>query len=425
MFTVKGFNNWKDAITLFKKHQDSDVHKEAMEKLYILPRTTKDIDESLSQTHAKEKKQNRQYLLKVLQNVRFIARQGLPLRGDGIEENRNFIQLLKLRAEDDSRILDYMSKKTDKYTSATVVNEMLEIMALAILRGIASCLKQGVWYTIMADEETDSSNKEQLVICLRWVDSELNAHEEFIGMYNVDQIDSATLVHVVKDILIRMNLKLGDCRGQCYDGESNMSGIRSGVATQISSEESWALYTHCYGHSLDLAACDTIKRSKVVKDALDITHEVSKLLKYSPRRDSMFEKIKAEVSPDTAGFRVLCPTHWTVRGATLASVIENYSVLQDLWVECIDCTKDTEMKARILGVEAQMKTFRYVFGVMLGETILRNTDNLSKTLQHQHFSAAGQHVASLAVETLEHLRTDECFDLFWCKVLKMQQCHDI
>ena len=91
------------------------------------------IGESLSQTHAKEKKQNRQYLLKVLQNVRFIARQGLPLQGDGIEENSNFIQLLKLRAEDDSRILDYMSKKTDKYTSATVVNEMLQIMALAIL----------------------------------------------------------------------------------------------------------------------------------------------------------------------------------------------------------------------------------------------------------------------------------------------------
>lgn len=60
---------------------------------------------------------------------------------------------------------------------------MLQIMALAILRGIANCLKQGVWYTIMADEVTDSSNKEQLVICLRWADSELNAHEEFIGLY--------------------------------------------------------------------------------------------------------------------------------------------------------------------------------------------------------------------------------------------------
>lgn len=56
---------------------------------------------------------------------------------------------------------------------------------------------------------------------------------------------------------------------------------------------------------------------------------------------------------------------------TWCNTCQCHSVLQDLWVECIDCTKDTEMKARILGVEAQMKTFRYVFEVMLGETILK------------------------------------------------------
>ena len=117
----------------------------------------------------------------------------------------------------------------------------------------------------MADEVTDSSNKEQLVICLRWVDNHLNPHEEFIGLYSVDRIDAATLVHVIKDTWIRLNLKLEDCTGQCYDGAANMCGIRSGVATQVSAEESRAPFTHCYGHSLDLAACDTIKNSKVVK----------------------------------------------------------------------------------------------------------------------------------------------------------------
>ena len=44
-------------------------------------------------------------------------------------------------------------------------------------------------------------------------------------------------------------------------------------------------------------------------------------------RDSMFEKIKAEESPNTSGFCVLCPSRWTVRSVTLASVTEN---LQDL-----------------------------------------------------------------------------------------------
>ena len=39
-----------------------------------------------------------------------------------------------------------------------------------------------------------------------------------------------------------------------------MAGCRTGVASQILSIESRALYTHCYGHSLNLAMRDTIKK---------------------------------------------------------------------------------------------------------------------------------------------------------------------
>ena len=79
-------------------------------------------------------------------------------------------------------------------------------MALKILRQIAGFIQNGVWYSIMADEATNSSNREWLIICLRWFDNHLAAHEEFIGLYSVDKIDAATLVHVVKDTLIRLNL---------------------------------------------------------------------------------------------------------------------------------------------------------------------------------------------------------------------------
>ena len=142
----------------------------------------------------------------------------------------------------------------------------------------------------MADKVTDSSKREQLIICLRWINYHLAAHEEFIGLYSVDKIDAATLVHIIKDTLIHLNLKLEDCRGQCYDGAANMCGIRSGVATQLSAKEPRALFTHYYGHSLGLAACDSIKNSKIVKNALDVTYEVCKLLKYSPCRASLFDK---------------------------------------------------------------------------------------------------------------------------------------
>ena len=47
----------------------------------------------------------------------------------------------------------------------------------------------------------------------------------------------------------------------------------------------------------------------------------------------MFEIFKSKLAPDMPGFRVLCPTRWTVRANSLQSVLDNYSVLQELWEE--------------------------------------------------------------------------------------------
>ena len=66
---------------------------------------------------------------------------------------------------------------------------------------------------------------------------------------------------------------------------------------------------------------------KALQDVLDITHEISGLIKLSPKRDNTFNCIKKELAPDTPGFRVLCPTRWTVRANSLKSVLDNYAVL--------------------------------------------------------------------------------------------------
>ena len=207
-------------------------------------------------------------------------------------------------------------------------------MALNVLRTIATCIHNSSFFTIMADETTDVSNREQVTIILRWVDdSDFSVNEEFVGLYAVPSIDSDTLVSIIKDTLLRFNLPLSKARGQCYDAVANMSGIRNGVAAQLCKEEARAVYTHCYGHSLNLAAADAIKNSKVMKSALDTTHEISKLVKYSPRRNALFDTLKSQLAPDSPGIRILCPTRWTVRADSLASILSNYVVLQELWDE--------------------------------------------------------------------------------------------
>ena len=53
-----------------------------------------------------------------------MARQALPLRGGGDESDSNYIQLFNLRGEDDKWIFEWLRKKTDKYTSADMQNEL-------------------------------------------------------------------------------------------------------------------------------------------------------------------------------------------------------------------------------------------------------------------------------------------------------------
>ena len=55
---LNGFSNWKDAMRISKRHDNNDVHKHAVEKLHVLPSTTRDIGESLNVAHTKEKQIN-------------------------------------------------------------------------------------------------------------------------------------------------------------------------------------------------------------------------------------------------------------------------------------------------------------------------------------------------------------------------------
>ena len=137
-------------------------------------------------------------------------------------------------------------------------NEMLKVMALQILRDVAANIGNSTFLSIMANETTDKTNREQVVICLRLVDDNLLPHEDFIGMHKVDNIDATTIRTVIHHVLTRMSLSMQKCRGQCYDGCSTMGGSKGGVAAMIKKIEPRAPYTHCYGHALNLACADTI-----------------------------------------------------------------------------------------------------------------------------------------------------------------------
>jgi len=62
------------------------------------------------------------------------------------------------------------------------MNEIVELLAHECLRKIvADVVKSPIYFAVIADETTDQSHKEQVSICLRYVETEsLQPVEEFI-----------------------------------------------------------------------------------------------------------------------------------------------------------------------------------------------------------------------------------------------------
>ena len=162
-------------------HERSNIHKYCLE---ITTTTSSNVAVMLSSEQCQQIETNRQYIQKLLENVVFLARQGLPFRGNWVsaeegcsaEVDSNFHQLLLLRAKDDPGILDIMQRKTRKYTDHHIQNEFMQIIALNHLRKIAAMINEAGYFSLESDEVTDASNKEQVIVCLRWVDAGFDAH---------------------------------------------------------------------------------------------------------------------------------------------------------------------------------------------------------------------------------------------------------
>ena len=65
---------------------------------------------------------------------------------------------------------------------------------------------------------------EQVALCFRFVDDDLEIHELFAGLYAAPDTTAETVASIILDTLRRWNLETSNLRGQGFDGAANMSG---------------------------------------------------------------------------------------------------------------------------------------------------------------------------------------------------------
>ena len=128
-------------------------------------------------------------------------------------------------------------------------------------------------FSVMADEAADASNKEQLAICIRFVDqTSLNIEERF--MCFSECVAGTTGKAIADSILSQLDswqLSAAQLRGQTYDGAGAMAGKRKGAAARITELHPKALYTHCVAHALNLCVvkCCSIPEIRNTMDKAD------------------------------------------------------------------------------------------------------------------------------------------------------------
>ena len=114
-------------------------------------------------------------------------------------------------------------------------------------------VKENRYYSILADEATDCSMKEQLALIFRFVDKKNNIREEFISFLECSYgLSGQSLYRTIKEFLVLVGIDISDCRGQGYDGVGAVTGKNQGLSAHVLRVNPKALYTHCFCHRVNL-----------------------------------------------------------------------------------------------------------------------------------------------------------------------------
>ena len=243
--------NWVSASTKLKEHQlNSEFHKTAAgcaeDFLRVQEGKMLSISEQLSDIHRNTVELNRQKLRSIIKRVVLCGKQNMALRGHRDDSSHldessgnpgNFQAVLNFRVEAGDKVLaNHFANgpRNATYRSKTIQNEIIEVLDTYIQDKIVAEINEAGAFSLLADEASDSSNKEQLPLVLRFVDQERNVREEFVRFYECeDGVTGQAIATLILKAVQELGMSMDFCKGQCYDGAGNMSGPCNGAAAIV------------------------------------------------------------------------------------------------------------------------------------------------------------------------------------------------
>ncbi|XP_057291325.1 52 kDa repressor of the inhibitor of the protein kinase-like [Hydractinia symbiolongicarpus] len=405
----ESFRYWPDANAHFLKHNSSTgLHADtsAVFTSFISNYFGKSqpIDILVDSNRRKKIAENRKKLVPIVQAIIYSGRQGQALRGHRDDSQYhgevgefscgrvgNFVELLNFRVQGGDTILAEHLKNSPKnatYISKTTQNELISCCGEFILDKLVSEIKNNVFYSILADEASDSSHKEQMSLVLRFVDDSFNIREEFIQFIHCDEgLSGKDLQSVLCKCLEHLKLNIKDCRGQAYDGAGAVAGYKNGLSARILSLNRKAIYVHCNSHRLNLSVGKSCTVSLVSHVMTKIKH-ITYFFKFSEKRhQALLDNIKKYCPLATVTkLTDVCRTRWVERITGLDTFQELYIAI---YVTLEEMKLNLEMKynhdtsKQAVGFFHQIANFEFVVTLVITRSIFDVTLHVTQLLQNK------------------------------------------
>jgi len=352
-FIVDGWNNWNIGNNALLKQSGSMAHKAAQERYigFINPKVA--IDYHIEKWTDEDVRLYKKRLTYSLRCIKFILHQGLAFHGrDESEESSNrgnSIELLKFLAGNSEEVNKYVLNNAlgnCTLTSPKIQKQIIHCCAIETRKKIIEELGDEP-FAILADESIDISHKEQLALCMRYVDK-LGRPEHFIGVVHVDDTTSLSLKEAIKGLLVSHGLSMTQITGQGYDGASNMKGDIKGLKTLIMKESTSAYYIHCFAHQLQLVLVVVAKGNTNCNTFFDQVSMLLNIVGISCKHHGMLRNARLEnvnkalecgelESGSGLNQEMGLPrpgeTQWGSHYRTICSIITMYSSIHDVLIE--------------------------------------------------------------------------------------------
>ncbi|CAG2214457.1 unnamed protein product [Mytilus edulis] len=330
---------------------------------------------------------NRHILLKIMESLLLCGKQNIAIRGH-TPERSNFMAILNSKAQGDPILTEHLANGNSraKYTSPDIQNEIINIIGNQIRTDIVDKCNSSKFFALIADESTDVSTREQVSVCLRYIQrdslsGDISIKEDFLDFVMTTSTKGEHLAELLIETLQGAGVNIAKMRAQGYDGAANMSGKYNGVQARISSIIPEATYVHCKSHCLNLAVVHSCKDNSV-RNVMTVVQEIGFAFDYSAKRlQAFFDELSSDAATKEnmekrTKLRTLCETRWTSRADALYTFKTAFPVVVHS-LERLQNLGDDKAGQHL----ASLMRFQFVIALVVSEHVLQSTVHLSIFLQ--------------------------------------------